>query len=114
MIDRQDLRDAWQYVILIAPAPLGALIGMRYAVEQTPRARAFSWLCSCGLGAIGGAFLSELLGLTSYSGVAVATVVCASVGMEVMAGLITAARGFSSDPLGFIGKALSIFRRGQP
>jgi hypothetical protein len=82
MIDRQDLRDAWQYVLLIAPAPVGALIGLRYAVEQSARARAATWLCSCG--------------------------------MEVMAGLNTAARTFAADPLGFLGKALSIFRRSGP
>jgi hypothetical protein len=113
VIDRQDLRDAWQYVLLIAPAPLGALIGLRYATEQAPRARAFTWLCSCALGVIVGPWLGELLALTS-AGVAVTTVVTAAVGMEIMAGLATAARAFAVDPLGFLGRALALFRKGGP
>jgi hypothetical protein len=113
MIDRQDLRDFWQYVMLVAPAPLGALIGMRYAIEQSPKARALTWLCSCGLGVIVGPFARELFGLSEY-GAAVATVVVASVGMELMAGLNTAARSFSSDPFGVLAKLFSIFRKGQP
>jgi hypothetical protein len=113
MLDRQDLRDAWQYVLLIAPAPIGALIGIRYATEQTPRVRAVTWLCSCGLGVIAGPWIGELLELTP-AGVAVATVVTAAVGMEVMAGFASAARAFASDPLGFIGKALSMLRRSGP
>jgi FtsH-binding integral membrane protein len=112
MIDRQDLRDAWQYVLLIAPAPLGALIGLRYATEQAPRARAFTWLCSCALGAIVGPWLGELLAL-SPAGVAVATLVTAAVGMEVMAGVAAAARAFAADPLGFLGKAFTLFRKGD-
>src|SRR3954465_8541833 len=93
MIDRQDLRDAWQYVLLIALAPVGALIGLRYAVEQSARARAATWLCSCGIGITVGPWMGELFGL-SASGVSVATIVAAAVGMEVMAGLNTAARTF--------------------
>ena len=111
MIGREDLRELWQYVLLIAPAPIGALIGLRYAVEQSARARAATWLCSCAVGITVGPWLGELLGL-STSGVAVATIVAAAVGMEVMAGLNTAARAFATDPMGFLGRALSIFRRG--
>ena len=112
-MDRQDLRDAWQYVLLIAPAPIGALIGLRYAVEQSARARALSWLCSCGIGISAGPWLGELLNLTA-SGVSVATIVAAAVGMEVIAGVNAAARAFAADPLGFLAKAFSIFRRGGP
>jgi hypothetical protein len=111
MFTRQDLHDAWLYVLAIAPAPVGALIGLRYAAEQTPRARAVTWLSCCGLGVIAGPWLGDLLGL-SPSGVAVATLVTASVGMELMAGLHTAARAFAGDPLGFLGKALSLWRKG--
>jgi hypothetical protein len=113
MIDRQDLRDFWQYVMLIAPAPIGALIGMRYALEQTPKARALTWLCSCGIGVIGGPFAGELWAL-SPSGVAVTTTVTAAVGMEIMAGLNTAARSFAADPFGVVTKVASIFRKGGP
>ena len=113
MIDRQDLRDAWGYVLLIAPAPIGALIGLRYAIEQTPKARSVNWLCSCGLGIVTGPWLGELFNLTA-SGIAVATVVASAVGMELMAGLNTAARAFAADPFGIVDKMMSIFRgRGQ-
>jgi hypothetical protein len=117
MLDRQDLRDAWQYILLIAPAPLGALIGLRYAVQQTPRQQAFNFFLSCGLGFFVGWWAGELLVL-SAAGVAVTTIVSCAVGMELMAGLLTAARGFAADPFGFLGKALDIagrvFRRGAP
>lgn len=116
MIDRQELHDAWQYILLIAPAPIGALIGLRYAVEQTPRVRALTFLCSMGLGAIVGAFVGEFWQL-GPAAVAFTTVVAASIGMEVMAGLNVAARFFSADPLGFLGKAFElaarVFRRGE-
>ena len=113
MIDRDDLRTAWHYVVLIAPAPIGALIGLRYAVDQTPRARAITWLCSCALGVFIGPWLGELLAL-SAAGVAVATVITAAVGMEIVAGFATAARAFAADPLGFLEKAIAILRKGQP
>ena len=113
MIDRSDIREAWQFVMLIAPAPIGALIGMRYATEQTPRARAIAWLGCCTLGVIVGPWVGELLTL-SPAGVAVATIVTAAVGMEVMAGLVSAARTFASDPLGFAARAVALLRRGPP
>lgn len=112
MLDRADLRDAWQYVVLIAPAPVGALIGLRYAVEQSARARAATWLCSCFLGIIFGPWVGELLAM-SASGIAVATVVVAAIGMELMAGLNAAARAFGADPLGVFAKAWSIWRGGR-
>ncbi len=62
------------------------------------------------MGAVTGPWLGELFNLTP-SGVAVATVVSASIGMEVMAGLNPAARAFSSDPLGFVGKAFNAAMR---
>lgn len=117
MIDKSDLRAIWEYVVLIAPAPIGALIGLRYATEQTPRGRATNFLCSCGLGHFGGALVGELW-LPSPSAVSLATIVITSVSMELMAGLVYAARAFAGDPFGFANKLLDIvgrvFRRGQP
>jgi len=112
MIDREDLREVWQYVLLIAPAPIGALIGLRYATEMTKRQQAINFLLACCLGAFVGWWAGELLSL-SKAGVAVATIVACAVGMEVMAGLVIAARAFAADPFGFLTKAFTLWRGRQ-
>lgn len=116
-MDKSDLRTLWEYALLIAPAPIGALIGMGYAKEQSPRARTVSWLCSLVVGAVGGPFAGEYVTLSPY-GVAIATIVAAAVGLEIIAGVHFVARSFASDPFGVVGKLLDvvarIFRRGQP
>lgn len=110
MPDKSDLRAAWAYLMLIAPAAIGALIGLRYATDQTPRARAATWVCSCGLGIVAGNFAGESLSL-SANGTAIVTIVAAATGMEVMAGLHAIARGFASDPLGMVARLLEMAGR---
>ena len=78
-MDKTDLRAAWTHLQTIAPAAIGALIGLRYATEQTPRARAATWLCSCGLGLATGNLASESFAL-SANGTAIATIVAAEIG----------------------------------
>lgn len=112
-MSRHDLAALWDYVLLIAPAPLGALIGLRYATQLSKRQQAANFGLSGLLGVFVALWLGELFNL-SRLGVAVATIVACAVGMEVMAGLVAAARAFSADPIGFLGKAFTIFRRGAP
>ena len=109
-MDRSDLRTAWDLILLVAPAAIGALIGLRYATEQSPRARAATWLCSCGLGLATGNLAGESFAL-SANGTAIATIVAAAVGMEIMAGLQTLARGFARDPLGIAQQLLELAGR---
>lgn len=120
MIDRTDLRSLWEFLVLVAPAPIGALIGLRYATAQTPRARCLTWLCSSFVGAIAGGLAGELMMLSAY-GIAFATIVCASAGMEIIAGVIGVARAFKDDPFGLLAKAadlasrfFGLFRRSGP
>jgi len=110
MIERSDLRAVWHFLMLIAPAAIGALIGLRYATEQTPRARAATWVCSCGLGIVAGNLAGESFAL-SANGTAIITIVAAATGMELMAGLQALARGFARDPLGTAGQAIDTLAR---
>lgn len=118
MIDKSDFRALWEMVMVVAPAPVGALIGLRYAKDQTPRARAVTWLCSSFLACFAGPVTGEVVTL-SPNGIAIATMVWAAFGMEVMAGLAFAFQSFARDPFGALGKAFdlaaqaaNVFRRG--
>jgi hypothetical protein len=110
MLEKSDLRGVWNFLVLIAPAAIGALIGLRYATEQTPRARAVTWVCSCALGIVAGNLAGESFAL-SANGVAIVTIVGAATGMELMAGLQVLARGFARDPLGTAGLAIDTLAR---
>lgn len=120
MIDRSDLKAALDLLVIVAPAPLGALIGLRYAKEQSRQASAVTWICSCGLAAFAAPMVAQYVPLTDH-GVALVTIVIAATGMEVMAGLVAASRAFAADPFGVVGKvfdlmgqAASVFRRRPP
>lgn len=123
MIDRADIRAAWEMFLLLAPAPIGALIGLRYATEQTAKARTVTWLSSCGLAVFAGPVVGSWWprGLSTNEQ-ALVTIVCAAIGMEILAGIIAAARAFARDPFGVLGTALDlagraagVFRKGgQP
>lgn len=113
MFDKAILRELWDYAVLIAPAPIGALIGMRYATDHSPRAQTINWLCSMVMGAIGGAVLGERLQLTRLE-TALATIVVAAVAMELIAGIKTAAAWWARDPFALLDKVLGLFRRGPP
>lgn len=115
MIDRQDLKDAWGYVLLIAPPLVGALIGLRYAKQLSKGEQFTNYVCSTFVGALAGQVLAERWGLSMVE-VALLTVVLTSVSMELLAGFYSLAQTFASDPLGLIDKAMALWRGrgGQP
>ena len=113
MFDKAFFQDLWLYTMLVAPAPVGALIGLKYAKEQSKRARAISFVCSCFLGVICAGLTSEMIDALRNRPFAIAmiTVVSASVSMEVMAGVQALVRGFSTDPMGWIDKMMGFADR---
>lgn len=117
-MDRQDLHSIWDFILLISPAPIGALIGLRYAKTLTPIQQTSNFLCSLIVGYFSGALVGDIWPGISHNAVALATVVATAMSMEIMAGLLGIARAFSSDPFGAATKILDIvgriFRRGAP
>jgi hypothetical protein len=109
MIDRQDLRELWGLLLMIAPAPIGALIGLRYAKQMTRGEQTINYVCSTFTGALAGQVVAERYGLGLVE-VALLTVVLTSVSMEMLAGFYGLARAFAGDPLGLLGKALDLWR----
>lgn len=108
-MSRQDLLDAWQNVLLLAPPPIGALIGMRYAKQLTRVEQLGNFLCSCFVGALSGQVAGERYNLSLVE-VALLTVVLTSVSMEALAGFYALVRAFASDPFGALGKAFDLWR----
>jgi hypothetical protein len=63
MIDKSDLHAVWDGVVPFVPPMLGAYIGPKYAVQQTPRDKLAMWLCSAAAGIWLGAGLGKFYGL---------------------------------------------------
>ncbi len=80
------------------PPALGSLIGLRWAKEQTARQKVVSFALSFGLGVYLGPATAELLSLGPKAAVA-AGILIAVVGMDVIGGLVAAARAFQAAPL---------------
>jgi hypothetical protein len=80
------------------PPAFGALIGLRYTKDQTPAQKASSFLTGFGLAVYCGPALAELLALGPKATIA-AGILIAIVGMDIVGGLIVAARQFGSAPV---------------
>jgi hypothetical protein len=81
------------------PPALGALIGLRWAREQSPTQKVVSFGLSFGLGVYFGPAVAELLSLGPKAAVA-AGILIAVIGMDVIGGLLALAAAFRSDPIG--------------
>lgn len=117
-MDRQDLKAVWEFLLLISPAPIGALIGLRYATALTPRQQTSNFLCSLGIGYFAGALVGDVWPDISHNAVALATIASTAASMEIMAGVLSVARSFAADPFAAVSKVLDvvarILRRGAP
>lgn len=80
------------------PPAFGALIGLRYATGQTGLQKLSSFAGGFGLAVWCGPALAELLALGPKATIA-AGIVIAIVGMDIVGGLIVAARQFGQAPL---------------
>jgi hypothetical protein len=114
MIDRTDLRAAWDGVVPFVPPLVGAYIGLRYAARQTPRDRLMTWICSAAAGIYLGAGLGEFYGFgTKTTGAAMFLI--AMFGSELFAAGIAALRQFAGDPLGVFRRLFNtIMGRAEP
>lgn len=114
MIDRIDLRAAWDGVVPFVPPLMGAYIGLRYAASQTLCDRLMTWICSAVAGIYLGAGLGEFYGLgTKTTGAAMFLV--AMFGSELFAVGIAALRQFAGDPLGMFRRLFNtIMGRAEP
>ena len=114
MIDRADLRAVWDGVVPFVPPLVGAYIGLRYAVQQTPRDRLVTWVCSAAAGIYLGAGLGEFYGLgTKVTGAVMFLI--AMFGSELFAVGIAALRQVAADPLGMFRRLFNtIMGRAEP
>ena len=80
------------------PPAFGAFIGLRWASEQTPVQKLTGFGCGFGLSVFIAPAIAEALSLGPKLTVAVGVIV-AVVGMDVLGGLMAAARAFQLDPL---------------
>lgn len=92
-----DHLSASDLVPFIPPA-VGAVMGMRYAQDQTAGERLLSWAVSMGFGLYIGAAIGEYFGLghITTGGVQFAL---AAVGMEIVAYVVALLRTAAKDPL---------------
>jgi hypothetical protein len=81
------------------PPAFGALLGLRWARQQTARQKALSFAAGFGLAVWFGPAIAELLSLGPKATVA-AGILTAIAGMDVIGGLMAAAAQFQSDPPG--------------
>lgn len=99
VIDRQDLRDAWDVLWPFVPPSLGAYFGLRYAVEQSKRQRVVTWFCSAFLSLYLGQAVGEYwsLGTKSTAGV---SIIIAMLLSDLLGVVVAATRQWTSDPVG--------------
>jgi hypothetical protein len=81
------------------PPAFGALVGLRWARQQTAQQKVLSFAAGFGLAVWFGPAIAELLSLGPKATVAVGILV-AIVGMDAVGGLMAAAAQFQADPAG--------------
>ena len=84
---------------LSPPAFFGALIGLRYAKDQTLQQSGVNFLISAGLGIVAGGVSGEVWHFGPWV-VSAIGILAAVVGMDVIAGIRAVSGQFSTDPLG--------------
>lgn len=93
-MDRIGFADIAPYL----PPAFGALVGLRYAADQTPTQKVTSFGAGFGLAVYFGPAIAELLSLGPKASVAVG-ILTAVIGMNVIGGLMVAAAQFRADPV---------------
>ena len=94
----------WDWLDALAPylpPAFGALVGLRWAKEQTARQKVLSFAAGFGLAVWVGPAIAELLALGPKATVAVG-ILTAIVGMDAIGGLMAAAGQFRADPAGTV------------
>ena len=93
------MRPDWSDLAPYLPPAFGALVGLRWAKDQTPAQKVASFAMGFGLAVYFGPAIAELFSLGPKATVAVG-ILTAIVGMDVIGGLMAAAAAFRANPLG--------------
>lgn len=98
------MAERWDWLSELAPylpPAFGALVGLRWARQQTPRQKVLSFAAGFGLAVWIGPAIAELLSLGPKATVAVG-ILTAIVGMDAIGGLMAATAQFQADPAGTV------------
>jgi len=99
VMDKQDLRDAWDLLWPFVPPAIGAYFGMRWSIDQSPKQRISTWFCSAFLALYLGQAIGEYWQLGTKS-TSAATIIVAMLLSDIMAMVVAAARQWTTDPVG--------------
>jgi hypothetical protein len=94
MLDKLSFGDLAPYL----PPAVGALIGLRYAKDQSPTQKVSSFALGVGLGVYGGAGLAEWLSL-GPKGTAGMGILVAALGYDALGGCMAAIGQFKENPV---------------
>lgn len=84
------------------PAGFGALIGLRYAKDQTPKERAISWIFGFVVSIYFAPAIAEVLGYLPDKSpriFVVISILTAMLGMDILAGVMAVTKAFALAPL---------------
>lgn len=84
------------------PPAFGALLGLRYAKDQTPKEKAVSALFGFGVSVYFAPAIAEVLGHLPDKSPRIFVVIAiltAMLGMDILAGVVAVTKGFASAPL---------------
>ncbi|HZQ01424.1 MAG TPA: hypothetical protein VFB13_17900 [Reyranella sp.] len=108
-MDKFSLSDFAASAAPYLPPAFGALVGLRWAQNQTPLQKLTGFAGGFGLGVWFGPAVAEWFSLGPRATIA-AGILIAVVGMDVMGGIMAAAKAFGSDPMGTLTSWWSAWR----
>lgn len=92
------LREIVTEIAPYLPPAFGAFVGLRWAKDQTPVQKVTGFAGGFGLALYMGPAIAEFFGLGPKGTIAVG-VLTAVVGMDILGGLMAAAKSFGNNPL---------------
>lgn len=94
------------------PPAFGAFIGLQWAKNQTPSQKVTGFIGGFGLAVWFGPAVAEWFSLGPKATIAVGVLI-AVIGMDILGGIMAAAKAFSVDPLASVKSWWATFRGGQ-
>lgn len=95
-----DMVDRWALELTpyLPPSIAGSIIGLRWAKEQTPLQKVGSFCASCAIAVYAGPAIGEVMGLGPRAQAATILLV-AVLGMDILGGIVVAAKQFGATPV---------------
>jgi hypothetical protein len=94
------------------PPGFGAYLGLYWAKNQTPSQKAMGFVGGFGLAVWFGPAVAEWFSLGPKATIAVGVLIAVA-GMDILGGIMAAAKAFSVDPMASIKSWWSVWRGGQ-